>query len=136
MEKIHVLVGWSGKNFGASVDDERIGGVVAVTAKTYEELQSKMREALEFHVEGVVEDGMDIPSWLVAGDYELEWELELSAMIRICEAYTSMTAIARAAGMDARQLSHYANGLKRPRPQQRQCVIDGIHKIGRSLLMV
>lgn len=39
MEKIHVLVGWSGKNFGASIDDERIGGVVAVTAKTYGELQ-------------------------------------------------------------------------------------------------
>ena len=136
MEKIHVLVGWSGKNFGTSIDDERIGGVVAVTAKTYGELQVRTREALEFHIEGVMEDGVEIPSWLAAGEYELEWEMELAAMIRHCEEYTSMTAIARAAGMDLRQLSHYANGVKRPRPQQRQRVIDGIHRIGRSLLMV
>ena len=34
------------------------------------------------------------------------------------------------------QLSHYANGIKKPRPEQRRRIVEGLHKIGRELIAV
>jgi predicted RNase H-like HicB family nuclease len=31
-----------------------------------------MKEALEFHVQGMIEDGNEVPQWLVEGDYEFK----------------------------------------------------------------
>ncbi len=60
----------------------------------------------------------------------------MATVLRAYEPFISLAAISRASGINQHQLSHYANGLKRPRPQQRQRIVDGIHKIGRELLTV
>lgn len=39
-------------------------------------------------------------------------------------------------GINQRQLSHYVNSVKKPRPNQRQRIIDGIHKIGKELIAI
>ena len=128
MEKIRVDVQWCDKNFGASLG-ENVPGAVVVTAKTYEQLLNDVPESLRFHVEGMLADGDDVPQWLRNGDYELEYNLvDTATMLH--------AAISRVTGINQHQLSHYANGLKQPRPQQRQRIVDGIHKIGRELLAV
>ena len=134
MEKIQVLVQWCDKNFGATLGDNVPGGVVLATG-TFEELQKKVPETLRFHIEGMVEDGDDVPQWLVEGNYEFEWVyVDTATLIRVCESYATLAAISRATGINQHQLSHYANRIKTPRPQQRQRIIDGIHSIGRSLM--
>lgn len=136
MEKIRVDVQWCDKNFGASLG-ENVPGAVVLTAKTYEELQRKVPETLQFHVEGMLADGDDVPQWLVDGEYELVYNLlDVATMLRAYEPYCTLSALSRASGINQHLLSHYANGLKTPRPQQRQRIIDGIHKIGRELLAV
>ena len=45
-------------------------------------------------------------------------------------------ALSRVTGINQRLLSHYANGLRNPRPAQRQRIVDGVHEIGRELLSV
>ena len=40
------------------------------TAPTFEALQKEAKESLEFHVEGLLENGEDVPEWLKNGDYE------------------------------------------------------------------
>ena len=136
MEKIRVDVQWCEKNFGAALGDN-VPGAVVLTAKTYEELRREVPETLRFHVEGMVEDGDDVPQWLRNGDYELEYNLiDTTTVLRAYEPFISLAAISRASGINQHQLSHYANGLKQPRPQQRQRIVDGIHKIGRELLAV
>ena len=77
-----------------------------------------------------------MPEWLVKGDYEFDVELGISALLRRCEQFTSMAAISRASGISQQQLSHYANGLKNPRPAQRQRIVEGIHRIGEKMLEV
>lgn len=134
MEKVDVYVDWCGKNFAASFG-ENIPGAVVFTAHSWEEVKREAKKTLDFHVEGMLLDGDDVPEWLRKGDYELEFHPEsIAALLHSCEDYTTIAAIARAAGMNPRQLSHYANGLKKPRPQQRQRILDGLHKIGRQLL--
>ena len=80
---------------------------------------------------------VDVPQWLRNGDYELEYNLvDTATMLHAFEPLLSLAAISRVTGINQHQLSHYANGLKQPRPQQRQRIVDGIHKIGRELLAV
>ena len=112
MEKIVVNVSWCDKNFGASLS-ENVPGAIVITAKSYDELVDEVRETLNFHVEGMIADGDDVPQWLREGDHELEYHL-----------------------VNQHQLSHYANGIKKPRPEQRRRIIEGIHKIGRELIAI
>ena len=134
MEKIIVHVSWFEKNFGAALDD-KVPGAVVLTAKTFEELQEAVPETLRFHVEGLLEDeDEEVPEWLAKGDYEFEWDLDTAALLQICSQYATLAAISRASGVNERQLSHYANGTKKPRRPQRQRIIDGLHKIGQSLI--
>lgn len=136
METIRVDVQWCDKNFGASLS-ENVPGAVVLTAKTYEELMREVPETLRFHVEGMIDDGDDVPQWLVNGEYEFQYNLlDVVTVLRACEPYISLAAISRATGINQHLLSHYANGLKHPRPKQRQRIVDGIHKIGNELLAI
>ena len=136
MEKIKVDVQWCDKNFGAKLSDN-VPGAVVLTAKSYEELLREVPETLRFHVEGMVQDGDDVPQWLRDGDYEFVYNLlDVATILRAYEPYISLAALSRASGINQHLLSHYANRMKQPRPQQRQRIVDGIHKIGRELLAV
>ena len=136
MEKIHVKVDWCEKNYGAVTECDALNGVVAVTAKTYEGLMNELAEAVRFHAEGCLADGDPLPEWLVKGDYEFDIELGTSALLRRYEQFTSLAAISRASGISQQQLSHYANGLREPRMEQRRRIVEGIHRIGRECLSV
>ena len=136
MEKIKVDVQWCDKNFGAKLSDN-VPGAVLLTAKSYKELLREVPETLRFHVEGMMQDGDDVPQWLRDGDYEFVYNLlDVTTVLRAYEPYVSLAALSRASGINRHLLSHYANGMKQPRPQQRQRIVDGIHKIGRELLAV
>ncbi|MBR0047342.1 MAG: CopG family transcriptional regulator [Bacteroidaceae bacterium] len=136
MEKIRVDVQWCEKNFGATFG-ENVPGAVVFTASTIEQLQKEAQETLRFHMEGMQEDGDEMPAWWLSGDYEFEWNyVDTATLLRAIEPYASIASISRASGINQHQLSHYANRLKTPRPQQRQRIVDGIHKIGRELIAV
>ena len=44
-------------------------------APTFEALQKEAKESLEFHIEGLMENGEDVPEWLKNGDYEFEYNI-------------------------------------------------------------
>lgn len=136
MEKIHVKVDWCKKNFGAVTECEALNGLVAVTHKTYDGLISELREAISQHIASGIEDKEEFPAWIVAGDYELDIELGTSALLRKCEQFTSLAAISRASGISQQQLSHYANGIREARKEQRQRIVEGIHRIGKECLEI
>ena len=134
MEKIRVDVAWCEKNFSASLG-ENVPGAVAFAADSFSELQREAQESLEFHVEGMLADGDDVPQWLKDGDYTFEYRfLDATSLLRAYEPYISLVAISRASGINQHQLSHYANGIKRARPLQRERIVAGIHKIGKELM--
>lgn len=134
-KKLKVYVGWSGKNFCCELSED-IGGVVVVTAKTLSRLKEDFEESLRWHIEGCLADGDELPEYIAAGNYELEYELDSAAMLREAEQFTTMAAISRVTGINQKLLSHYANALKVPRPAQRQRIVDGLHEIGRQFLAV
>ena len=71
MEKVFVDVAWCDRNYGGSLGSN-VPGAVVFTAPTFEVLQKEAKESLEFHIEGLMENGEDVPEWLKNGDYEFE----------------------------------------------------------------
>mgnify|MGYP002791103368 CR=1 FL=1 len=124
MEKIKVKVDWCDKNFGAVTEDDVLCGVVIATSKSYDGLMQELS------------DGETVPEWLVNGDYEFDVELGVAALLRKCEQFTSLAAIARVSGINQQQLSHYASGLRVPRIEQRKRIVDGLHRIGKEFMEV
>ncbi len=136
MEKIRVDVSWCENNFSASLGDN-VPGAVVFTADTFVDLQKEAQESLDFHVEGMIDDGDEVPQWLVNKEYEFEYKfLDATSLLRAYGPYLSLAAISRASGINQHQLSHYANGLKKARATQRERIVDGIHKIGKELMAV
>lgn len=131
--QIKVHVGWTGENFCAGCEDDVLGVVVAC-GKTLEEVKAEFEDALKFCIECCVDNGDDVPLTYITGKYDLAYELDAAALLRDAERYTTMAAISRASGINQKQLSHYANGIKKPRPIQRERIIIGLHAIGRHVM--
>lgn len=131
--KIHVDVSWTGDNFCGSWDDGH-EGVVLVTAKSFQKLKDDFTESIRLHIQGCVEDGDVFPEYLVSGDYDIEYNLDAAALIRNAETFTTMSAISRISGINQKQLSHYANGVKHPRPIQIARIKAALAIIGTQLL--
>lgn len=132
-KKIHVNVSWTEDNYCCSWEDGQ-GGVVLVAAKTLQKLKDDFEESMRLHIEGCVADGDIFPEYLIAGAYDISYDLDAAALIRNAETYTTMSAISRASGINQKQLSHYANGIKHPRPAQLERIKSGLHIIGSRLL--
>lgn len=135
MERINVIVHWSGNNYSCGWATPEIGTIM-VTDKTLDGLKAAFEEAIQFHMDGMLADGDSIPDWLLNKEYEIDYELHTSALLRSAERYTTMAAISRATGINQKQLSHYANAAKEARPAQRQRIVEGLHKIGKEFLSV
>jgi len=136
MEKIKVSISWSGDNYCANAQGDDLNGVIVATHKTLEGVKKEFQSALQFHIEGCLEDGDKLPEWLVSGNYEMEYVTEVSALLHSLDGVLTRSAIARVSGINERQIGHYASGHRTPRHQQREKIINGIHKISRELAMV
>ena len=125
MQKIKVQVSWM-DNYGAC--SEEVLGCVA-TNKTLEGVKKAYTESLGWHLEAMRADGDEIPT-VLQEEYELEFELNIQALLHYFEGILTRSALARVTGINERQLGHYATGLRNPRPAQRIKIIEGIHRIG------
>lgn len=131
MEKIKVQITWL-DNFGAY--SEAVPGCVA-TNDTFEGVKESYSEALEFHLEGMKEDGDEIPECL-QGEYELEFEADTQAILKLLDGKVTRAALARVTGINERQLGQYITGRVTPRPSNREKVLEGVHRLGEELLSV
>lgn len=136
METIKVNVEWIEKNFCAALSDN-VPGSVVITARDINELKKEITDTLRFHVDGMLRDGYFVPQWLITGDYTFDYNyVDVASLLHACEPYAKMAALSRVTGINQRLLSHYANGVRNPRPAQRKRIAEGIHEIGRELLSV
>ena len=132
MEKIKVIIDYT-DNYAACPADDRIACVS--TGRTLEEVKKNIEEALQFHIEGMREDGDVIPAEF-DGEWEFEWELTARAMLHYTDGLVPKSALAKATGINQQQLTHYASGYRIPRPAMRQKIIDGIHSIAAQLSLI
>jgi hypothetical protein len=125
MEKIKVMVGWD-RNYSALLE---VGaGFVVATGASLEDTKREFASSLEFQLDGMKETGEEIPV-AFRGEYELEFELNSRALVHFADTLVSRSALAKASGINERQLGHYATGVSNPRPQQIARMKQGIRAI-------
>lgn len=135
METIKVEITWEDKNYCCCWACPGFGAVIC-TSKRLESLKAEFEDALKAQVADMLADGEDVPAWLASGDYDIEYTLAVSALLRQAEQFTTMAVISRVTGINQKLLSHYANSLKVPRKAQRDRIVNGLHDIGRQFIAV
>ena len=79
MEKIKVEVNWCEKNFACVWGYPDFGSII-VTNKTLEGLKKEFQLSLQSQIDDMLADGEDIPQFLASGDFEIEYDLHISAI--------------------------------------------------------
>jgi predicted RNase H-like HicB family nuclease len=128
MRTITINIDWE-NNYGAY--SEEVSGCVA-TSKTLEGVKQAYIEALEFHVQGLRADGDEIPA-AMQGKYRLDYVLNVRALLHYFEGVLTRSALSRVTGINERQLGHYITGHRKPRPEQRKKIVEGLHRIGKEI---
>lgn len=133
MKQIIIDIDWLDHNFAAAIRDDRIACVA--TGKTLDDVKKDIVDALRFHLEGMLAHNETIPVEF-SGDWEPTFILSTRAQLRYSENYITRSALSRETGINVQQLSHYANGWKKPRPRTRKKIADGILAISRRLALI
>ncbi len=133
MEKIIAKIGYTEHNYSGVI--ELPNEVIAVTNKTLEGIKKDFAETLEFSKQTYIEDNEPLPECL-QGDYELDFQLEVSALLQSLSGVLTRSALARVTGINEKQLGHYMTGHRKPRADKRRKIIDGIHQIGQQFISV
>ena len=105
------------------------------TGSTLEEVKKNILDALQFHTAGLVEDGDPVPEEL-QGSLEPVFHLSTRALLKYTGRYITQKALSKETGIAEQQLSHYANGLRHPRPAIQKRIIDGIQSICQHIALV
>ncbi len=130
MNTIKVVIGAGTDTFSAYSDD--VPGIWGEGLSVAEAKQSFL-DAITLTKQYITED--NIPDSLKT-EYQIIWKMDVESLISHYKGIFTAAALERITGINQRQLSHYATGLKRPRPAQKKKIEEALHKLGSDLLAV
>ncbi|MEG1648452.1 MAG: type II toxin-antitoxin system HicB family antitoxin [Rikenellaceae bacterium] len=119
-------------NYGAYCD--LLPGCVA-THSTLSGVKELFNDAVALHLKGIADDNEQIPEEF-SSEYILTFKLNTQALLKHYKGIVSLSSLSKVAGINMKQLSHYASGIKTPRPQQREKIIHALHQIGQDFVSV
>lgn len=125
MRKIKVTVEKTATGFSAYTDD--FPGVIS-TGRNWDEMKENFSEAFQFHLEGLKEDGEEMPQ-----DYSLEFSLDVSQFF---EYYTifNVSALAKYLKINPQLLHQYKDGHKSVSEKTSLKILNGVHRFAEELL--
>lgn len=132
MEKVSVVISFSGKNFGAYVPI--LPGCVA-TGATPNEVRDNIVEAIQFHIEGSLEDGDELDP-VFNNEYELSFHFDAVSLLNYYKGVLTLSGLEKITGVNQKQLQHYATGLKKPRKPQLDKIEKSLHDFGKELMLL
>jgi predicted RNase H-like HicB family nuclease len=132
MKKNTVEISFINKNFSAHVP--LLPGCVS-TGKTPDEMKANILEAINFHLEGMKEDGDTIPYSFI-GDFELEYKFDIQSLLKYYKNVITGSALEKYSGINQKQLNHYANLHRKPKAEQIKKIESAFHNLGRELMSV
>jgi predicted RNase H-like HicB family nuclease len=121
-------------NTGYSGYSPDVPGCVA-TGKTVSEVKALFVEALEFHREGLIEDGESLPE-VLQGEYTLVFKIDIPTFFEWMAGVMTKTGIANITGLNRDLVNHYANGRRKPSQKQLLKIERAMHNLGRDLMGV
>ncbi len=132
MNQINVII--EKTNTGYSAYSPDVPGCIA-TGENVSEIKEQFAGALEFHIEGIKEDGETMAEAL-QGEYTLYFTIDLPTFFSWMDGVMTKTGIANIAEMNRDLINHYANGRRTPSQKQLFKIETALHKLGHDLLGV
>ena len=133
MAKVIINIDWMEHNFGAAPQNENVACVV--TGKELADVERDIVDAIKFQLEAMKANCQVIPAEFL-GEWEPEFVLTTRAQLRYSDNYITRKALSKETGINEQQLSHYANGHKKPRPCTQRKIADGIRAISQRLTFI
>jgi predicted RNase H-like HicB family nuclease len=130
MKQVKVEVEYTGKNFSAFVP-ELLGCISA--GKTPEELKKNITEAINSHIALCLADGDEL-STNFKEPFQLIYHFDTLGLLAYYKGIFKNAALERITGINQKQLAHYANGTKQPRPSTAKKIEEALHTLGAELL--
>ena len=69
-------------------------------------------------------------------NYNIAFRFDTESLLNYYKGIFTNAALERITGINQLQISHYATGLKRPRPAQAKKIENALHSLGRELMAV
>jgi len=130
MEKIIINIGASSDHFGAFA--ENCDGIFGA-GNTVQEAKENVLEGLRLFIE--TRKPEELPE-ILKGEYEIEYKFDAQSFLKYYENLFSKPALEKLTGINQKQFHHYASGLRKPRPKQREKIGRAMHNLGKELLAV
>lgn len=105
------------------------------TGQSLQSTKKNIQEAIEFHLEGLVEEGEEIPE-VFKNEYELDFRIDVSSLFEWFSGVLTKSGVSKLTGLNQSLLSQYANGMKTPSSKQTQKIEHALHNFGQELLEI
>ncbi|PKP47002.1 MAG: XRE family transcriptional regulator [Bacteroidetes bacterium HGW-Bacteroidetes-12] len=125
---IKIIVEKAAEGFTAYIPD--LPGCVSF-GNSLDEVKSNIKEAIQFQIEGMKEDGELIPLNL-QGDFNVELKLDVAQVFNLYQSINA-SGFAKRIGMNKSLLIQYVNGIKKPSERQAKRILEGIVDFGKEL---
>jgi predicted RNase H-like HicB family nuclease len=124
MKQIKVIIERSEDAFSAYAENaEGISGM----GDTVQEVKESLLESIEIQKE---------LGNLKVNQFEIVYKFDMESLLHYYKGIFSQAAFERVTGINQHQISHYANGTKKPRPAQVKKIETALHQLGEELLAV
>jgi len=128
---VKIIVEKASEGFSAYVPD--LPGCVTF-GDNLDEVKESIRESIDFHIEGMKEDGEDIP-FNLQEEYNIELKLDVAQIFDLYKSINS-SGLAKRIGMNKSLLSQYVNGIKKPSEKQSRKILQGVVDFGKELSQI
>lgn len=130
MNTLTVVIEKAENNFSAYLKE--VDGITA-SGQTIDHIKTSLLSAIEAYVETCKEIGCELPPEL-SEEYELKYEMDIQSLLNIYEGVFTKSGLEKLTGINQKQLWHYAQGISRPRAEQRQKIESALHRLGSELI--
>lgn len=130
--EVIVRIGKTENNYAAAV--EGLDGFVC-TADSLQELKNEVKEGIDFHISGLLEDGDPVPE-VFTKPYQLVFKWSVESLLYYYKGVLTLSGLEKITGISQTQLGHYAAGRSVPRPKQVEKIERSLHFLGDELSQI
>jgi len=130
MEKLIINIGASSDHYGAYA--ENCEGIYA-GGSNIQDVKANLLESIRLMKKEWPDER--IPEFL-KGEYEIEYKYDVASFLKYYSGIMTLSGLSRLTGINQGLLSHYVNGLKKPRKETIEKIESSIRKFGRELSQV
>jgi len=131
----NVIVNTALTQTGYCCSCDLLPGWICSGTDDFDAFKKYVQESIDFYIDCAKKDGDKYPA-VFDGDYDIVYKFDVQSLLEYYRGIFSFSALQTITGINQRQLCHYASGLSKPRPAQREKIATGLHKLAQELLTV